>query len=181
MASWCPQDHPPLRPGALNLVVCFLVDTALYLTCPVFCSSFLLASRTRRWCASFCREFSRGLDSTASHRNSSVRKTSFLCFWSNTLLNRPFSVVDLFEAGELKTSPEVADAFLQIMKVHRKEIPVSLTFASVSVPSSCIPLFRHVLNYAMLLIPSLPVIPYSCPTSSSWRTRLRELRSTDCL
>jgi hypothetical protein len=41
------------------------------------------------------------------------------------------SVTELLEAGELKLIPDIAAVYAQIMKAHRKEVPVVFTFASV--------------------------------------------------
>lgn len=41
------------------------------------------------------------------------------------------AVTELLEAGELKLVPDIAAVYAQIMKAHRKEVPVVFTFASV--------------------------------------------------
>jgi hypothetical protein len=40
-------------------------------------------------------------------------------------------VTELLEAGELKLIPDIAAVYAQIMKAHRKEVPVVFTFASL--------------------------------------------------
>jgi len=46
-------------------------------------------------------------------------------------LTQKFLVTELLEAGELKLVPDIAAVYAQIMKAHRKEVPVVFTFASL--------------------------------------------------
>jgi F0F1-type ATP synthase delta subunit len=46
-------------------------------------------------------------------------------------LTQKFLVTELLEAGELKLIPDIAAVYAQIMKAHRKEVPVVFTFASL--------------------------------------------------
>jgi len=46
-------------------------------------------------------------------------------------LTQKFLVTELLEAGELKLVPDIAAAYAQIMKAHRKEVNVVFTFASL--------------------------------------------------
>jgi F0F1-type ATP synthase delta subunit len=46
-------------------------------------------------------------------------------------LTQKFLVKELLEAGELKLIPDIATVYAQIMKAHRKEVPVVFTFASL--------------------------------------------------
>lgn len=46
-------------------------------------------------------------------------------------LTQKFLVLELMENGDLKLLPDIAAAYAQIMKAHRKEVPVIFTFASL--------------------------------------------------